>query len=894
MRWRTSNGTFETKKRANLNLVMPEYSNSKYFNVTPDVVEVPEGQPLPPYDLIIGTETMREWGIILNFKDNFIVVDDCSLPMRKVTSIQNPEQLWNLYQDTLEPPVTAAATERAVKILDAKYEKADLPRVVQENCQHLTRDQRNVLLKLLLNYEELFDGTLGDWDTDPVDFELKPGAKPYHGKAFPVPHIHKETLKKEVDRLVELGVLVKQPNSEWGCPTFIIPKKNRTVRFVSDFREVNKRIKRSPFPIPKITTVLQELEGFRYATALDLNMGYYTIRLTPGASKICTIVLPWGKYSYARLPMGISGSPDIFQGKMSSLMESLEYVRTYIDDLLVLTKGSFEDHLEKLEVVLRRLQLANLRINAEKSTFATDEIEYLGYMLTRSGIKPQPEKVSAILALQPPTNVKELRKFLGIVQYYRDLWEKRSDMLAPLTDLVGECGETKVTKKKGTKKNPWHWDQVHQEAFDSIKRTIARDVTLAYPDFAKRFDIYTDASKSQLGAVITQDNRPIAFFSRKLTDAQTRYSVTELELLSIVETLKEFKGMLWGQNIRVYTDHQNLMRNALGLSSDRVYRWRLLLEEYGPEIVYIKGIANTVADALSRLEYNPDMHPTKESYMMYRHRGDNGSKTISDRYKNVAMLLSHYRNDRNEDNGNTNLCHMTLGQVFNIDIAEEEEILFPSVLEIASSQKRDRTLKKLFKDGNTPTADGIGVRVIDKTRVLVRNNKQLVIPNALQLRVVQWYHHWLQHPGHTRLEETIRQAMYWKGMRPLIRRHVKNCPTCQKSKARQQSFGKFPAKIAEIIPWRTLCVDCIGPYTLKGLDGSIIDFMCLTMIDPATSWFEMVELPVRMVTRPDKMTKKPVEEEIFDKTSARTSYLVNKSWLSRYLCPSYIVYDNGT
>ena len=115
---------------------------------------------------------------------------------------------------------------------------------------------------------------------------------------------------------------------------------------MSDFREVNKRIKRSPFPIPKITTVLQELEGFRYATALDLNMGYYTIRLTPGASKICTIVLPWGKYSYARLPMGISGSPDIFQGKMSSLMESLEYVRTYIDDLLVLTKCSFEDHLE--------------------------------------------------------------------------------------------------------------------------------------------------------------------------------------------------------------------------------------------------------------------------------------------------------------------------------------------------------------------------------------------------------------------------------------------------------------------------------------------------------------------------------------------------------------------
>jgi hypothetical protein len=177
-----------------------------------------------------------------------------------------------------------------------------------------------------MKYELLFDGTLGDWKTKPVSFQLKEGASMYHGRAFPVPKINKDTLIKEVDRLVKLGVLELQPASEWASPSFIMPKKNRTVCFLRDFWEVNKRLVRKPFPIPKISTVLQELEGFTFATALDFNMGNYTIRLDPNASRICTVIFPLGKYSYKRLPMGIASSPDIFQSKMSELMEDLEYV----------------------------------------------------------------------------------------------------------------------------------------------------------------------------------------------------------------------------------------------------------------------------------------------------------------------------------------------------------------------------------------------------------------------------------------------------------------------------------------------------------------------------------------------------------------------------------------
>ncbi len=240
--------------------------------------------------------------------------------------------------------------------------------------------------------------------------------------------------------------------------------------------------------------------------------------------------------------MGIAGSPEIFQSKMLELMETLEYVQAYLDDLLCISRSSLEDHLEKLEEVLRCLHDAGLKVNAEKLTFCALEIEYLGFILTRNGIKPQSNKVQAILAIQLPTNVKQLRHFLGMVQYFRDLWARRSKMLAPLTSLVGECGQTKVTRAKGTKRVPWHWDKVHQRVFNHVKAAITRGVVLAYPDFSKIFETYTIALSKQLGAVITQENRPIAFFSWKLFTMQRKYSVGKIELLAIVETLKEFKG----------------------------------------------------------------------------------------------------------------------------------------------------------------------------------------------------------------------------------------------------------------------------------------------------------------------------------------------------------------
>jgi hypothetical protein len=208
--------------------------------------------------------------------------------------------------------------------------------------------------------------------------------------------------------LCKIGVLKKVNHSEWAAPTYIIPKKDGSVRFISDFWELNKRIKRKPYPIPKVQDLLLKLEGFQYATSLDLNMGYYHIELSPNSKCLCTIVLPWGKYEYQKLPMGLCNSPDIFQEKMSTLLGDLEYIQKYIENVLILTKSNWQDHLSHFEIIFHHIKEAGLKINAKKSFFGQDELEYLGYWISQKGIQPISKKVEAIKNLAPPKTRRKL------------------------------------------------------------------------------------------------------------------------------------------------------------------------------------------------------------------------------------------------------------------------------------------------------------------------------------------------------------------------------------------------------------------------------------------------------------------------------------------------------
>jgi hypothetical protein len=214
--------------------------------------------------------------------------------------------------------------------------------------------------------------------------------------------------------------------------------------------------------------------------------------------------------------------------------------------------------------------------------------------------------------------------------------------------------------------------------------------------------------------------------------------------------------------------------------------------------------------------------------------------------------------------------------------SDEDEIHPLTTAEITAAQWVDASLKHLFKR-SALIDQGLEIKLIENTTCVWKDGR-LVIPKPLQVRAVKWYHHYLQHPGHTCLEETMNTAMYWKGMRTTIRSLTKFCKSCQVNKRRAQKYRHLPPKTVYTIPWECLCVDLIGPYTLKGKDNLQVDFMALTMIDPASSWFEIAELPVVKQLHQQTVNGEEllIADEIFDKTSERIAKLVNKTWLCRY------------
>lgn len=813
-RWATKGGVFKTDAQCVVPFYIVDFSTQKRvswtFHVDSTTLSTRSG-----YDMIIGRDLLSKLGIDIKFSSGTLQWEDTEIPMREYGELRDRNTVNHCYYIKDDVLSTKQMTKRAVKILDSKYDAIDVSKVVEEQVG-LNTCQKKGLHALLTKYKVLFNGELGDWDSAPVSLELLPNAKPFHCRAYPVPQVHEAAFRREVERLVLIGVLEEANDSEWGAPTFIIPKKDGRIRFISDFRKLNQYLKRKPFPIPKIQDMLLKLKGFTYASALDLNMGYYTIRLDPDAQNLCTIVLPWGKYKYKRLPMGLAGSPDIFQEKMSHLMRGLDFVRVYLDDVLIISTSTFEEHLRKVEQCFLRIAKAGLKINPDKSFFGKKEIEYLGYWVTQSGIQPQVKKVQSILEMEEPKNRKQLRGFIGLINYYRDMWHRRSHVLAPLTVLT-------------SKNIPWKWGDSEKRAFAEAKRIISKNAMLAFPDFTKKFTIYTDASKYQLGGVITQDGKPLAFYSRKLKDAQTRYTTTERELLSIVETLKEFRNILLGHDIEVFTDHKNLIYDDL--KTERVLRWRILLEEYGPKIIYIKGVENIVADVLSR-------YPT---------------------LNNPELETSE-------------LNRSDMSEIFAIgnDIPADA---FPLSFKILSTvQQRDMSTAQLVdKD---VSKKHISRRTFHGGEQLVCYDGKIYVPPPLRKNIVTWYHEYLCHPGETRTEETIKQHLWWPNLRTDVRGHVDKCPVCQRGKKKRLKYGHLPPKEAEFKPWQHLCVDTIGPYRVRRKGKKDLVFQAVTFIDPATGWFEL------------KQTKTKKADEV--------SNLIEQVWLSRYPWPEYITYDGGS
>ena len=408
----------------------------------------------------------------------------------------------------------------------------------------------------------------------------------------------KEAMYTELDRLLAEGI-VKGSHSEWSAPIMMVKKADGKYRFCIDFRKLNAISKKDAYPLPNMIDILSQLHSAKYISKIDLNSAFNQIPLEESCQEYTAFTVPGrGLFQYVRMPFGLTGAPATFQRLIDRIItpDMRPNVFCYIDDIIIVTE-TFEEHLDWLGKVLIKIEDAGFTINAEKSDFCCTEVRYLGFVVNREGLQPDPKKVEPILSYPVPRNVKQLRRFIGLASWYRRFIPEFARMAEPLTRLF----RTTIY---------WHWDLEQQEAFDWLKTVLTTAPVLAYPSFKditeNPFNLQTDASATDLGVVLTQNQsgheRVIAYASRTLTSAERNYTVTERECLAVVWGIRKFREFLEGFHFKVITDHSSLkwlhnLRNPTG----RLARWSLELLEYDFEIIHRKGALHHVPDALSRI-----------------------------------------------------------------------------------------------------------------------------------------------------------------------------------------------------------------------------------------------------------------------------------------------------
>lgn len=435
-----------------------------------------------------------------------------------------------------------------------------------------------------------------------VTHQLETTGPPIHVKPRPLPPDKYIEAKKEFERLAEMGIC--QPsNSPWANPMHIVKKKNGQLRVCGDYRRLNAMTTPDRYPIPRIQDFTFRLHGKKIFSKIDIKKAYYWI---PMASKEdiqkSAITTPFGLWEFKTMTFGLRNAAQTFQRFMHQVFRGLDDLTfQYIDDLLVFSKDE-EEHKRHLHQVFKRLEEYGLSINTEKCEFGKKSLTFLGYIVTEKGIQPTEEKTDAISSFPKPKTVEELRRFLGMLNFYRDTLPKQADKQQELNKYLHN------TKKKD--KTPITWTPEAEEAFKQCRDSIKEAATLSHPIPGAPLHIMTDASDKCMGAVLQQmqENavKPIAFFSKTLSEAQQKYSVYDRELLAIYTATKHFRRYIEGLETIIYTDHRPLTYalKKPPSNSDTPRRDRQLqfISQFCTEIKYIKGEENTVADTLSRVE----------------------------------------------------------------------------------------------------------------------------------------------------------------------------------------------------------------------------------------------------------------------------------------------------
>lgn len=595
---------------------------------------------------------------------------------------------------------------------------------------------------------------------------LTGGAEPFSRSTYRMSPAEMDELRRQLQELIEKG-FIRDSKSPWGAPVLFTKKKDGGLRLCIDYRGLNKVSVKNKYALPRIDELMDRLAGAKVFSKIDLRAGYHQIRIREEDIPKTAFRTRYGHFEFTVLPFGLTNAPATFQALMNDTFRDMldTCVVVYLDDILCYS-NSIKEHEKHLEEVLRRLKAAQLFVRPHKCAFFKRRVEFLGHVVSSKGIEVDDKKVHIVSEWPTPSDVHEVRSFIGLANFFRRFVRRFAHIAAPLHALTSN-------------KAAWRWEQEHQEAFEALKKALAQAPVVISFDPTKPCVVYTDASDKQIGAVLTQDHgkgpQVVAFESTTLTPAQTSWSVQDREMYSIVHACRVWRHYLHGSEVEfvVNTDHASLQWFfTCKEPSSRHQRWAQKLGEFKFTIRYQPGKLNAVADALSR-------RPRPATLAVVQSLAASTSLGVA------SGLLQTVQEGYKQDP----VCST---------IIKDIEMRKPSKFQLV---------------------DGLLYDALDR----------LYVPSISPLREqLLMEHHDIPIAGHQGVERTLlslKRHYYWPCMDEMVRQYVITCPTCQRTKgSTQKPIGLLRPLAVPAERWDQVTMDFITglPTTARGHDACTV------------------------------------------------------------------------
>lgn len=742
-------------------------------------------------------------------------------PLAKISRL-NQLQLNTINQEKNRelPHNTATETE----IIQTILQDADL-----------TRSQKEQLAGILEKYSSIFKHEKGKTSIVKHRINLTPESQPINLPPYRYAPARRRVIEDNIQEMLQQEI-IRPSHSPWASPVVLAPKKDGSLRFCIDYRKLNAITIRDAYPIPRIDDTLDSLQEAKYISTLDLRSGYWQVAMDAESREKTAFITHKGLYEFKVMPYGLTNAPATFQRLMDSVLAGLKWkcCLVYIDDVIIYSP-TFEQHMEDLTSVFRTIEAANLTLKINKCHFCQKEMKYLGHVITRTGIKPDPDLIKAVTNFPQPTKIRELQSFLGLTGYYRRFIKNYAKIAEPLL---------KQLRNSSHNNHHLQWSRECAQAFETLKAKLTTAPIMNTPNFNQTFILELDACEYGLGAVLIQeyDNKKyvIAYASRTLSNTERKYAATEREALAIVWATKHFRSYIEGSKVLIRSDCKALewMRNAKDVTG-RIARWAMKLSTFQIEgIQYRPGKENANADALSR---NPVPQSKEQNVDIL----------------NIQTSINIWEN--------TNILD-------DIKVQQQSDPKLKHILEYL--QTKD-TPTSTNKRNPYVTINGLLYRVKNSNRHYnlreIGNKHLIVIPKSMQLKLLAWAH---DHPtaGHSGRQKTLYRLtnrVFWESMRKDVFNYVSGCTACQQFKYNNTPMANPMQPHIVTEPWQTLGIDIMGPFPIAKHKKRFL----LVIVDYFTRWVELFPMA--------------------NTTSIEIAQILINEVFTRYGIPQYILTDNG-